>query len=299
MLPLYEDHLRVLEETAYLIREDVVRMVVRAGSGHVGGALGMADVFTALYFHILRHRPHEPHWHERDRVVLSNGHICPVLYSTLARAGYFPLEELATLRQINSRLQGHPHRSALPGLETTSGPLGSGLSQALGMALGLSLDGSRSRVYVLLSDGEQQEGNTWEAVMAAARYRAGNLTAILDRNHIQIDGYTEDVMPLEPLKDKYIAFGWNVIEIDGHSFHGIVDACAEAEAIYDRPTLIIAHTIPGRGVSYMEHDYHWHSDAPGSKDVPGAPPKYDQVSIALADLKAARERLHQGYRHTS
>ena len=209
MLATHE--LKKLEEKANLFRQDIIKMLLEAGSGHSAGPLGMADIFTAMYFHILKHDPKNPGWEERDRLVLSNGHICPVLYTTMAHAGYFPISELKTLRKLGSRLQGHPHRTALPGLETTSGPLGSGLSQACGMALVGKLDKASWRVYALLSDGEQDEGNTWEAVMLAAKYKLDNLTAVMDRNNIQIDGFTENIMPLDSLKAKYEAFNWYVL----------------------------------------------------------------------------------------
>ncbi len=263
------------------IREDVIRMVSHAGSGHIAGPLGMADIFAALYFHILNHRPKQPDWSERDRVLLSNGHICPVLYAALARAGYFPVDELKTLRRLHSRLQGHPHRLTLPGLESTSGPLGSGLSQGVGMALAARLDKKKHRIYCLLSDGEHQEGNLWEAVMMAAKERLSNLAAIIDRNNIQIDGFTERVMPLEPLRAKYESFGWHVLEINGHSFEDIAAACAEARAIHEQPTAIIAHTIPGKGVGFMENDYLWHSKL----FKPG------EAEAALADLRTMRGRI--------
>jgi transketolase len=291
MAPLTEKNLRKLAHVANLIRQDVITMLAEAKSGHPGGALGMADVFTALYFHILNHRPKQPHWADRDRVVLSNGHICPVQYATLAHAGYFSRDELKTLRKINSRLQGHPHRESLPGLETTSGPLGSGLSQAIGFALAGRLDHKKHHIYCLVSDGEHQEGNTWEAVMFAGKNRLSNLTAIMDRNNIQIDGDTEDVMPLESLRAKYEAFNWHVIEIDGHNFEAILSAVAEAKVIHEKPTMIIAHTIPGRGVSYMEGDYRWHGNPPGVTDVPGAPPIYDQVKVALDDLREIAKKI--------
>ena len=262
-----------LEVMANKMRQDALKMVAAAGSGHSAGPLGMADIFAAFYFHILRHDPKKPHWKERDRLVLSNGHICPILYAALARAGYFPLEELKTLRQMNSRLQGHPHRTALPGLESTSGPLGSGLSQAIGMTLAVYLDRKKYHVYCLMSDGEHNEGNTWEAVMFAGKHKLNNLTAVMDRNNIQIDGNTEDIMPLEPLRAKYEAFNWHVLEIDGHNMQDILSAVADAKAIYEKPTMIIAHTIPGRGVSYMEGDYRWHGIPPGVKNIPGAPPR--------------------------
>lgn len=251
-------NLKNLKGIANSIRQDIIIMLEIAGSGHSAGPLGMADVFTALYFSILKHNPKKPNWPERDRVVLSNGHICPVLYATLASAGYFKRDELQTLRQLGSRLQGHPHRESLPGLETTSGPLGSGLSQAVGMALGLK----EQWVYCLMSDGEQQCGQTWEAVMLAGKYKLANLTAIIDRNNIQISGSTEDVMPLEPLREKYEAFNWEVLEIDGHNIETIIDACEHAKAITSQPVLIITNTIPGKGVKFMEYNYHWHGKAP-------------------------------------
>jgi len=256
---LHEKKLKQLEEKAAEIRYDTIEMVINAGSGHIAGPLGMADIFTALYFHVLNHNPKKPNWPDRDRLVLSNGHICPVRYATMAHAGYFPKEELKTLRKLNTRLQGHPHRTALPGMETTSGPLGSGLGQSCGMALAARLDNKKWRTYCLMSDGEQEAGNTWEAAMFAGKNKLNNLTAIIDRNNIQIDGMTETIMPLEPLRAKYEAFNWHVLEIDGHNIQQFVDAVFEAQAIYERPTVIIAHTIPGKGVDFMEFDYLWHS----------------------------------------
>lgn len=285
MESLHEKKLKFLEEMASVLRQDVIKMLTIAGSGHSAGPLGMADIFTVLYFHILNHNPKKPDWPDRDRVVLSNGHICPILYAALARSGYFKESELKTLRQLNSRLQGHPHRGALPGIESTSGPLGSGLSQAIGMALAARLDRKNYRVYCLMSDGEHQEGNLWEAAMFAGKERLRNLTAIIDRNNIQIDGHTEDVMPLEPFRKKYEAFNWHVLEVDGHSFEQITAAIAEAKAIYEKPTIIIAHTIPGRGVSFMENNYLWHGMPPGLNDVPGAPPKAEQEKVALKELQ--------------
>ncbi len=259
MKPLYDDKLKSLTGMGNLLRQEALSMVIEAGSGHVAGPLGMADIFAALYFHILEHDPKRPHWEKRDRVVLSNGHICPILYATLAHAGYFPVEELHTLRKLGSRLQGHPHRGSLPGVEATSGPLGSGLSQATGMALAARMDKARHRVFALMSDGELDEGNSWEAFMFAGKERLSNLTAIIDRNVIQIDGFTEDVMPLEPLRAKLEAFNWHVVEINGHDFSQIVSAVAEAKAIYEKPTVVVAHTIPGEGVDFMENKYQWHS----------------------------------------
>src|SRR3989344_6907312 len=285
---LTDAKIKELELKANQIRQDIIEMLLSAGSGHSAGPLGMADIFTVFYFHILRHKPKNPEWPDRDRLVLSNGHICPVQYVTLAHAGYFGMEELWTLRKINSRLQGHPHRKSLPGVETTSGPLGSGISQAIGMALAARLDRKKNRIYCLTSDGEHQEGNTWEAMMFAAKNRLSNLTVLIDRNHIQIDGETEKVMPLEPLLEKYKSFNWHVLEVDGHKMRAVVDAVNVAHAIHEQPTVIIAHTIPGRGVSYMENDYKWHGIPPGISDIPGEPPKERQAKNALDDLRRLR-----------
>src|ERR1700722_18319928 len=244
-----------LEETANNIRESIIEMLLAAGSGHTAGPLGMADIFTALYFNILKHDPKNPKWEERGRLVLSNGHICPVLYATMAHAGYFSVSELKTLRKFGSRLQGHPHRDFLPMLETSSGPLGSGLSQAVGMAIADRMDSgasSQRRIYCMTSDGEHDAGNTWEAVLLAGKEKLHNLVAVMDRNNIQIDGFTEDIMPLEPVADKYRAFNWHVIEIDGHNIEQIADAFEQARATFEKPTLILAHTIPGKGVKEFE-----------------------------------------------
>jgi len=266
MRPLTDSELAQLEHKALAIRETVINMLVEAGSGHTAGPLGMADIFTALYFCVLSHDPADPAWEERDRLILSNGHIAPVRYAAMAHAGYFPVEECKTLRKFGSRLQGHPERQRLPGLETTSGPLGSGLSQAAGYAYASRMDGKRFRVFCIMSDGEQQEGNTWEGAMFAGKYRLSNLTAIMDRNNIQIDGFTEDVMPLENLRAKYEAFNWHVLEIDGHNIAQFVQACGEAAAVFERPTLIIAHTIPGKGVRSIERDYRWHGKPPSKEE---------------------------------
>ncbi len=281
MPDLYEEKLKFLEETVNKIRQAIVETLVEAGSGHSAGSLGMADIFTAFYFHILNHDPINPAWSERDRLILSNGHICPVLYATMAYAGYFPIEELKTLRKINSRLQGHPHRFSLPGVETTSGPLGCGLGQAIGMALAAKLDNKKHWVYCLMSDGEHNEGNVWESAMFAAKHRLNNLIAVVDRNNIQISGFTEEVMPLEPLKEKYEAFGWHVKEIDGHNFEQIVDAVNEAKAIYEKPSVIISHTIPGKGVSFMERNYLWH----------GKPPTKEEAEKALKELRTLKGKI--------
>lgn len=264
---LTASQVKQLEEKANLIRQDIIKMLLEAKSGHTAGSLGMADVFTALYFHILKHQPKNPSWEKRDRLILSNGHICPVRYATMARAGYFPVSELNTLRKLGSRLQGHPHRTSLPGVETTSGPLGSGLSQAAGVALVGKIDKKDWKVICLMSDGEHDEGNTWEGVMLAGKYRLDNLIGLIDRNHIQIDGFTEDVMPLNDLKAKYIAFNWEVLEINGHNMQEIISAFEKAKKNSGKPTIIIAHIIPGKGVSFMENKYQWHGKAPSQEEA--------------------------------
>jgi len=265
-----------LEKKANEIRQDIIKMLEKAGSGHSAGPLGLADIFTVLYFHTLKHDPKKPDWPERDILVLSNGHCVPVRYAAMAEAGYFPKKELLTLRKLGSRLQGHPEREKLPGLETTSGPLGSGLSQACGIALALRMDKQQHRwVYVVMSDGEQDEGNIWEAALLASKYRLNNVIAITDRNNIQIDGPTESVMPLEDLKAKWEAFGWHVLEINGNDIDAIIDACSMAKAIVEKPVMIIAHTIPGKGVDFMEYDFHWH----------GSPPNHEQAVKALKELR--------------
>lgn len=288
MSHLSDQKIQELALTANKIRQSIIESLVVAGSGHTAGPLGMADIFTALFFHILKHDPKRPDWPERDRLVLSNGHICPVLYATMAHRGYFPVIELNTLRKFGSRLQGHPHREYLPMLETSSGPLGSGLSQAVGMALADRIDGgvsSSRNIFALLSDGEHDCGQLWEAAMLAGKNKLQNLIAIVDRNNIQIDGFTEDIMPLEPLRAKWEAFNWHVQEIDGHNFEQIVGAVNTAKAVFEKPSVIIAHTIPGKGVSFAERDFRWHGDPLGKKDVPGDPPKEDQVRIALEELR--------------
>ncbi|MCC2631613.1 MAG: tktB [Patescibacteria group bacterium] len=277
-----------LERRALAIREDIITMLEEAGSGHSAGPLGMADIYAALYFKILNHDPKKPDWEERDRLVLSCGHTCPVLYAALAEAGYFPRKELLTLRKFGTRLHGHPHNLALPGIETSSGPLGQGLSQAIGMSLAAKADGAKWRTYAILSDGEHQEGQIWEAIMFAGNRGLGNLTAIIDRNYIQIDGPTETIMPLEPLPEKYRSFNWHVIEVDGHNMAAVINAANEAKAVTDRPTAIIAHTIPGKGVSYMEYDFRWHGSPPGLMDIPGSPPKDQQAKIALHEIRTLK-----------
>ncbi len=267
-----------LSQKANSIRESIIEMLLTAGSGHTAGPLGMADIFALLYFHILKHDPKNPDWPARDRLVLSNGHICPVYYATLAHAGYFPVSELLTLRKFGTRLQGHPHREYLPIVETSSGPLGAGLSQAVGMALADRIDFGRSVnrfIYCLMSDGELDEGNSWEAILLAGKEKLHNLIAVIDRNNIQIDGFTEDIMPLDDLAAKWRAFNWHVIEVDGHDFMGLSQAFSQAQAVFEKPTVIIAHTIPGKGVKEFERDYKWH----------GTPPNKEQAHTALEELR--------------
>ncbi|HEY4508469.1 MAG TPA: transketolase [Candidatus Paceibacterota bacterium] len=276
---LTDKEIKALALKANAIRITLIEALIEAGSGHTAGPLGMADIFTYLYFHELRHDPKNPAWPERDRLVLSNGHICPVLYSTMCHAGYASVEEYKkTLRKFGTKFQGHPHREYFPALETSSGPLGSGLSQATGMALAERIDSGRSYkkwVYALLSDGEMDCGNTWEGAMLAGKEKLGNLIAIVDRNNIQIDGFTEDVMPLEPLSDKWRSFNWHVIEVNGHDFADIHRAVGEAKAEFDKPSVLIANTIPGKGVPDFERKYEWH----------GKPPNKEEGAMALEELR--------------
>jgi transketolase len=281
---IFDDKLKDLELKAVKARELVIETLLEAGSGHSAGPLGMADIFIAFYFHILQHDPKNPDWAGRDRLVLSNGHICPIRYVAMAMAGYFPIEELKTLRKLNSRLQGHPHRTALPGVETTSGPLGEGISQSIGMALAAKLDKKTYHVYCLTSDGEHQEGNTWEALMFAAKNKLDNLTVIIDRNNIQIDGFTENVMPLEYLKSKYEAFNWFVQEVDGHNIRAFTAAVNQARAVHQKPSAIIAHTIPGFGVDFMENKFEWH----------GKPPNEEEAKKALDELRTLQCKIEKG-----
>ncbi len=267
------------------IRQSIIDMLEDAGSGHTAGPLGMTDIFTAFYFHILNHDPKHPEWSERDRLILSNGHIVPVRYATMAHAGYLPLSELKTLRKFGSRLQGHPEREKLPGMENTSGPLGSGLSQAAGIALSARMDGKKFKTYCFMSDGEMDAGNIWEAAMFASAHKLSNLIGLIDRNNIQINGMTEQVMPLEPLADKWRAFGWNVIDIDGHNIEAIVDAVSEAHAVFEKPTVIIAHTIPGKGIKEIEFDYEWH----------GKPPTKEEEQKFLKELRTLRGQIEAGH----
>jgi transketolase len=265
-----------LEEIANDIREDIIKMLEHAGSGHSAGPLGLTDIFTALYFELMKQDPKKPDWDGRDILLLSNGHCVPVRYATMAKAGYFDRKELMTLRKLGTRLQGHPERLKLPGLETTSGPLGCGLSQACGAALAMRMDNTNNRwIYVVMGDGEQDEGNVWEAAMLAGKYKLSNIIAITDRNNIQIDGPTEYVMPLDDLKAKWEAFGWHVLEIDGNDIEAVIDACNMAKAIEQKPVMLIAYTVPGKGVDFMENDFHWH----------GMPPNHDQAIKALHELR--------------
>jgi len=266
-----------LQHKSYAIREDIIRMLEHAGSGHSAGPLGLAEVFTALYFNIMNYDPNRPEWDERDYFFLSNGHCVPVQYAAMAEAGFFDKKELLTLRKFGSRLQGHPERTKLPGLENTSGPLGSGLSQAAGVAYTMQyVDNQHKRfVYVVTGDGELDEGNIWEAAMFAGKNKLSQLIVFVDRNNIQIDGTTEQVMPLEDLRGKWESFGWHVQEIDGHNIESIIDAASMARAITNQPSVIITHTIPGKGVDFMEYDYHWH----------GMPPNSEQAKEALHKLR--------------
>ena len=269
--------IKQLEQTANELRKDIIKMLEQAGSGHSAGPLDLAEIVTTLYFDVMNIKPEEPEWKDRDLFFLSNGHCAPVQYAALAERGFFPVEELMTLRKLGSRLQGHPERTKLPGLENTSGPLGSGLSQACGVAYAFQyLDHQTHRfVYTVTGDGELNEGNIWEAAMFAGKYKLSQLIVFVDRNNIQIDGLTEDVMPLEDLVGKWQSFGWHVQEIDGHNIESIQDAVSMAKAISNRPSVVIAHTIPGKGVDFMEYNYKWH----------GIPPNKDQAKLALKELR--------------
>lgn len=275
-----------LEKKANEIRQSIIEMLVAAGSGHTAGPLDMADVFTLLYFSVMRHDPKNPQWEERDKLVLSAGHICPVLYATLAHAGYLPIEELLTLRKFGSRLQGHPHRESLPGLETSSGPLGSGLSQAVGMAIAERMDNPYTSkfIYCITGDGELEEGQIWEAAMLAGKENLHNLIVIVDRNGIQIDGFTKDVMPLEPLREKFESFNFDVQEVDGHNMRSLNDAIGKAQSIYGQPSVIIAHTIASKGVDVFERDFRWHGNPPG-KGPEDRVPRSEQAKVALQKLR--------------
>jgi transketolase len=273
-----------IEGKAFDIRESIMTMLEEARSGHSAGPLDLSDIFAALYFHVLNHDPKKPDWEERDRLLMSCGHNVPVRYAAMAHSGYFPVEELMTLRKLGSRLQGHPEITFMPGLENTSGPLGDGSPQSAGMAYAGKMNEKSWHVYCILSDGELDAGITWEAAMFAAKYRLDNLTWIVDRNNIQIDGNTEDIMPLEPLHEKFASFGFEVIEIDGHNIQEIVDACRLAKSVAEKPAVIIAHTIPGRGVDFMEDDFRWHGAPPGK----GPEDKVEHKKQLKAALKSLR-----------
>lgn len=275
-----------LARMANTLRQDIIKMLIEAGSGHSAGPLDLADIATALYFNILNIDPKKRHDPDRDRLFVSCGHTAPVWYAALARAGFFPVEELKTLRKFGTRLQGHIDRLTVPGIESSAASLGQGLSIAAGCAFAGQMDNKTYQTYCILSDGEHDEGSTWEAVMFAGHYRLMHLTAIIDRNNIQIDGPTEKIMTKESLRDRYEAFGWHVIEIDGHNFEEIIDACHEAQAIIEKPVCIIAHTIAGKGVDFMEYDYRWHGDPPGKRETERTPPKDVQGKEALRQLRS-------------
>lgn len=283
-----DQKIKELKIKANEIRETIIEALVEAKSGHTAGPLDMADIFAYLYFHGLRHDPRNHEWVDRDRVILSNGHICPVLYSAMCHSGYAPVSELKkTLRKFGSKFQGHPHREFFPALETSSGPLGSGLSQAVGMALAERIDKGRSSekfFYCLTGDGELDAGQNWEAAMLASKEKLGNIIVIVDRNNIQIDGFTEDVMPLNPLKDKFVAFNFHVQEIDGHDFVEIDKAVCEAKRVLDRPSVIIANTIASKGVPEFEGKYEWH----------GKPPNAEEGKMAIDTLRSLGEKLEAG-----
>lgn len=259
--------IKELQKIANDLRKKIIQMLAEAKSGHIAGSLGMTDIFTFLYFLALKHDPKNPEWEKRDRVILSNGHICPVLYTSMAKSGYFPEEELFTLRKLGSRLQGHPHKEFMPWLETSSGPLGSGLSQAVGMAIADKIYDGHKTFYALLSDGELNEGNTWEAILLATKHKLNNLIIVIDRNHIQIGGNTEKVLPLEDLKDKFKAFNCFTNEIDGHNFREINNAIYQAKKNITGVSVVIAKTIPGKGVKEWENDYKWHGKAPSKEEA--------------------------------
>lgn len=265
-----------LKEKAKQLRISILDMLCEAGSGHPGGSLSAIDIMTVLFYNIMNHNPKDPHWKNRDRFILSKGHIAPALYAVLADCGYFDPKELKTLRKYGSILQGHPAMNKTPGVEVSSGSLGQGLSVATGLALGAKLDNENYRVYCMMGDGETQEGQIWEAAMSAGHYKLDNLCAILDYNHVQIDGRVEDVMDISPCKEKWLAFNWNVIEIDGHNVVEIEDAFKKAEEYKGKPTIIIASTIKGKGVSFMENNAAWHGTAPNKQ----------QFEDALAELQA-------------
>jgi transketolase len=277
-----------LKKTANLLRQDVVRMTAAAGSGHPGGSLSSADIVTALYFQVMNHRPAEPSWPDRDRFILSKGHCAPILYAALARSGYFPVDDLLSLRKIDCHLQGHPDMNKTIGVEISSGSLGQGLSVSIGIALAMRMDSIGGQIFTLMGDGESQEGEIWEGAMAAAHYELGNLTAIVDANGLQIDGFTRDVMNVEPLPAKYEAFGWKVKTIDGHDMEAVV-AALEWSRTVDGPAAIIARTVKGKGVSFMENQAGWHGKAPAKEQEEQALAELGQAAAELdAEMQAAK-----------
>ena len=295
-MSIHSEKVKLLEKKANEIRIDLMKMLEKSGSGHSAGPLGMADIFTTFYFHTLKHNPAKPKWSERDRLILSNGHIVPIRYVTMHHAGYdITREELMTLRQIGSRLEGHPNVERIEALETTSGPLGEGLSEACGFAMARRLNGKENdyTVWVLMSDGEQQEGMTWEAAMFAGKQKFSNFVGIIDRNNIQIDGFTEDIMPLDSLREKYEAFNWHVMEMNGHNIAEIAATLEEAKAIHQKPVLIIAHTIPGKGVDFMEYNFEWHGVPPG-KGPEDDFKKKKQLEEALEELRTLGGKIEHG-----
>ena len=271
-----------LKRLANRLRIDIVKMIAAAGNGHPGGSLSEVELLSALYFRVLRHNPRNPNWQDRDRFILSKGHGCPALYAVLAEAGYIDHSVLSTLRRLGSPLQGHPDKRFLPVLEANTGSLGQGLSVGIGMALAARLDGKSSHVFVMVGDGEIQEGQNWEAAMFAPYHKLANLTLIVDYNHQQLDGFTKDILDVSPLREKFVAFGWRAVEIDGHDFNQVIPALEEARAGKGGlPTCIVANTVKGKGVSFMENNPEWH----------GIAPKPDQVAAAVAELEAAGKSL--------
>ncbi len=283
--------LKELNKMANTLRQDVVAMLMEAKSGHTAGPLGLADVATALYFNVLNIDPQKRDDPDRDRLYISCGHTAPIWYAVLARVGFFPVEELKTLRKLGSRLQGHVDRLTVPGIESSAASLGQGLSIACGSALAAQMDNKRYQTYCVLSDGELDEGSIWEAAQFAGHYRLQHLTAIIDRNNIQIDGMTEDVMSKEPLRERFEAFKWHVVDVDGHNIEEIIDACNEAKAITESPVCVIAHTIPGKGVDFMEFDFRWHGSPPGKVETERAPAKGIQGKEALKQLRSLNGKI--------
>lgn len=280
-----------LNRMANTLRKDIITMLAEAKSGHTAGPLGLADIATVLYFNMMNIDPQNMDDPDRDRLYVSCGHTAPVWYAALARAGFFPVEELRTLRKLGTRLQGHLDRLTVPGVESSAASLGQGLGIACGCAKAAEMDGRRYQTFCVMSDGEQDEGSIWESAAFAGHYKLQHLTAIMDRNNIQIDGMTEDVMTKEPLRDKYEAFGWHVIDVDGHNVEELIDACREAKAIVEKPVLIIAHTTPGKGVDFMEDDFRWHGAPPGKVETERTPPKDQQVKEALRQLNALDKQV--------